>query len=203
MYKVFVNDIPVLISQTSKTLSKKIDFENLFSAQKFKDLCVKIFNNHHTERVYYFETNLNFDSQLFSPEFEWIEAAGGCVVAHNHLLWIFRLQKWDLPKGKIDKGEKPKESATREVQEECGIKNLKISKELSPTYHVYYFNQKWIIKKTHWFLMESEMELLTPQTNEDITIAQWVPIDNMETQMKNTYPAIRELVENIDFKQFK
>jgi 8-oxo-dGTP pyrophosphatase MutT (NUDIX family) len=36
-----------------------------------------------------------------------VEAAGGVVVnQQKEVLWMFRLGKWDLPKGKLEKGEK-------------------------------------------------------------------------------------------------
>ena len=61
--------------------------------------------------------------KISSPELlPLIEAAGGLVKNENgDYLFIYRNDKWDLPKGKIEKDEKTKVAAVREVEEECGI----------------------------------------------------------------------------------
>ena len=46
------------------------------------------------------------------------------------MLFIYRFNKWDLPKGKLNKGEKKQDCAIREVEEECGICNLQIEMRL-------------------------------------------------------------------------
>jgi hypothetical protein len=52
-----------------------------------------------------------------------IKAAGGLVKnGKGEYLFIHRLGKWDLPKGKIEENEKMSEGAVREVEEECGIR---------------------------------------------------------------------------------
>ena len=53
--------------------------------------------------------------KLFDVE----KAAGGLVLKDEQFLMIYRLGKWDLPKGKLDKGENEKQGAVREVEEEC------------------------------------------------------------------------------------
>ena len=51
---------------------------------------------------------------LFKSQFKWIEAAGGVVLNDtNEILLIYRLDKWDLPKGKLEKGEEPNEAAIK------------------------------------------------------------------------------------------
>src|SRR5690606_25043669 len=61
---------------------------------------------------------------------KWIHAAGGVVFnSAGDLLMIHRLGRWDLPKGKCEHNESVNESAIREVQEECGIKQLHIRRE--------------------------------------------------------------------------
>ena len=77
-----------------------------------------------------------------------IKAAGGLVEsANNNYLFIFRNKKWDLPKGKLEEGENMKETAVREVEEECGIKVAKREEKLCKTYHVYPMGSKMVIKK--------------------------------------------------------
>jgi 8-oxo-dGTP pyrophosphatase MutT (NUDIX family) len=196
-YKVFVNEIPVLISKINSTESKSFESNNELDAKKFQILCKQIFEGKNTADSYEFEIYRDFDSLYFDKHFKWIEAAGGCVFAEDSMLWMFRLGKWDLPKGKIEKGENTQEAALREVEEECGISDLEIQAELEPTYHVYYFKEKWILKKTHWFLMKSGKVELTPQIEEGITEVLWVKMSDIEMQLSNTYPGIRELVSKL------
>ena len=55
----------------------------------------------------------------FQGLYKIIEAAGGVVFNEkNEILMIYRLKTWDLPKGKIEKGETPADAAFREVCEE-------------------------------------------------------------------------------------
>ena len=58
--------------------------------------------------------------EAFCSKHTLIEAAGGLVYnIENQLLMIFRNNKWDLPKGKLEVGENIQECAIREVEEEC------------------------------------------------------------------------------------
>lgn len=127
------------------------------------------------------------------------EAAGGVVKrADGKMLAIFRRGKWDLPKGKVEKGEFYKQTAIREVQEECGLKNLELGKKLSETYHVYTEKGKKILKRTVWF----EMTLVgdeTPvvQTEEDITDFVWFDYQGVRDIMKNTYESLKDIFISI------
>ena len=126
-----------------------------------------------------------------------IEAAGGIVYNdRDELLMIFRNGKWDLPKGKLEKGETIRECAVREVEEECGVSGLKIIKEVQNTYHTYFDDEESILKKTYWFLMETDYSgNLKPQKNEGITKVSWNDSIEKLTRIKNTYANIRDLIE--------
>ena len=81
-----------------------------------------------------------------------IIAAGGLVINENdELLMIFRRGKWDLPKGKLDKGESIADCALREVMEETGLQQVKIEKPLGITYHEYFDKRlrNDVIKETY------------------------------------------------------
>ena len=137
------------------------------------------------------ERNLPFiNSSVFH------QAAGGVVFNQNQdLLWIFRLGNWDLPKGKMEAGESIEETAKREVEEECGISNLSITKRLSDTYHMY-FHKEYILKVTYWFEMKYDgNETLKPQTEEGISDIQWIAEKDWEEPLKNTYANILSLLE--------
>ncbi|WP_195715151.1 NUDIX hydrolase [Ancylomarina sp. 16SWW S1-10-2] len=136
----------------------------------------------------------------FKKQFKYIEAAGGLVFNEkDEILAIHRLGKWDLPKGKVEKDETVDEAALREVEEECGVSNLQLSDELKSTYHTYWMNNKWILKRGYWFKMYySGNEQLVPQTEEDIEKVCWIPSKQLETFKANTYASILEVIKAID-----
>jgi 8-oxo-dGTP pyrophosphatase MutT (NUDIX family) len=132
----------------------------------------------------------------FRKMFELVEAAGGLVENEKgEYLLIFRRGKWDLPKGKVDKGETVQEAALREVQEECGISGLSISGELTPTWHIYTEKGRRILKRTHWFRMKcTDTRPLVPQAEEDITEAKWMKKEEVLRVFSSSYGSIRELI---------
>ena len=109
---------------------------------------------------------------------------------------IYRLGKWDLPKGKLDKGETVEAAAIRECEEECGIKNLKIEQQLSSTYHIYKYKGKLALKQTYWFYMTTNYEKpLKPQTEENIEDVKWFTKEKIkETVFGNSYFTIIDVI---------
>lgn len=135
--------------------------------------------------------------KAFFKHFTSIEAAGGIVQNDKkEILFIFRLGKWDLPKGKVEKGEDIAETAVREVEEETGVTNLKLKKKIGETYHTYNAFGKHYLKTTHWFYLTcSSKQTLEPQTEENISEIKWVKATGMKEQMANTYPSIKDILE--------
>ncbi|HEY2350690.1 MAG TPA: NUDIX domain-containing protein [Puia sp.] len=125
-----------------------------------------------------------------------ILAAGGLVENEKgDILFMFRRGKWDLPKGKLDPGETLEECALREVEEETGVGQLEMKKFLLQTLHEYEELGKVIQKKTHWFLMTTtSLQSLVPQTEEDITDLRWIAPADFDIVLRNTYPAIVEVL---------
>ena len=126
-----------------------------------------------------------------------IRAAGGLVRnERKEYLFIYRSDKWDLPKGKIEKGEKIKECAVREVEEECGIIVKKLGKKIGKTFHAYIYKGEVVLKKSYWFKMKCEgQDKLKPQKEEGITDARWFTPEKMGIITKNTFPSITEVME--------
>ena len=129
-------------------------------------------------------------------EYKVIEAAGGLVIdAKNNILMIFRNDKWDLPKGKLEIDESIEYCAIREVMEECGIDGLQIQNKISVTYHTYIQNNEKILKKTHWFLMITQSNnSLTPQIKEGITKVKWCNDEMVYQNLKNSYGIIIDVI---------
>ena len=108
----------------------------------------------------------------------------------KEILMIFRRGKWDLPKGKLEKGEKLESCAIREVEEETGLKNIKLLGPLTTTYHTYHEGTRFILKESHWFKMRvKDKQTLIPQTNEDIHDIKWVNSNDVESYLHQSYPS--------------
>lgn len=106
----------------------------------------------------------------------------------------------DLPKGHIEKGETPEVAAVREVEEETGITDLTIIRELPATWHCYLLNGIWTIKKTCWYLMTTSSGMRNvPQTEEGISKVYLVNIDgdDFNTFRTNTFASLRIIVESV------
>ena len=109
---------------------------------------------------------------------------------------IFRNNKWDLPKGKLEQNENTKECAIREVEEECGISGLSFLNALQDTYHTYELNGKKILKRTYWFAMYADFKgSLVPQTEEGITEVVWVDKEQIAEKLNNSFGNIKELLK--------
>lgn len=137
----------------------------------------------------------------FCRAFSIIDAAGGLVKnTLGEVLMIHRLGKWDLPKGKMEAGESPPNTALREVEEECGIRKLTIQ-DTTPftTYHTYEINGQRKLKRTWWYAMKSEWtKALVPQTEEGISKVEWVPEgDALNSKLRNTFENIREVIKEL------
>jgi 8-oxo-dGTP pyrophosphatase MutT (NUDIX family) len=126
-----------------------------------------------------------------------IKAAGGLVKnAKGDFLFIFRNKRWDLPKGKVEKGEKMKEAGLREVEEECGVKISSNNDKLCRTYHIYELGHKLVLKKTNWYDMTVKgTPKLIPQKEEGITKAEWLGKKEIGIVLKNTYPLILDVLK--------
>ncbi|MBE51198.1 MAG: NUDIX hydrolase [Flavobacteriales bacterium] len=137
--------------------------------------------------------------ERFCHGFNLICAAGGIVFNKNRqILMIYKNGKWDLPKGKIDKGEVSKDTAIREVREECGIKELKITSFYEFTYHVYQEQNISCLKRTDWYLMETNYsDKLTPQLDEGIEQVIWVDPVELSKYLDKSFLSIKHLLENI------
>lgn len=132
----------------------------------------------------------------FFKQFTLIEAAGGIVQnPTKDLLFIFRLGKWDLPKGKLEKGENLEDCAMREVTEETGVKDLKLKKKIGESYHSYDEFGKHFLKISHWYHLTCPADQkLQGQASEHIAAVTWVPTKDIRKPLENTYPSIKDIL---------
>ncbi|MBK9283790.1 MAG: NUDIX domain-containing protein [Sphingobacteriaceae bacterium] len=140
-----------------------------------------------------FENTLNF-----FKKFHYIEAGGGLIQKEKEYLFIRRLGKWDLPKGKLDKGESIEACALRECEEECNVKNLKIIARLPSTFHIYKYKNSYALKRTYWFHMVTNYTgKLVPQTEENIEAVEWMDKKKIKQfVLPDTYPTIVDLIND-------
>lgn len=124
-------------------------------------------------------------------KFKIIKAAGGLVRKKDKILMIYRLKKWDLPKGKFEKGEKPKQAAKREVEEECNI-NVELKYKICTTWHTYTMKKNRILKKTTWYAMNILNDKnMMPQVEEDIEEVRWMTPKEVFHALDDSYKSIR------------
>jgi 8-oxo-dGTP pyrophosphatase MutT (NUDIX family) len=128
-------------------------------------------------------------------KFKVVKAAGGLVRKKEKFLMIYRMKKWDLPKGKADKKESPEKCAVRETEEETGVNNIKLLSPLITTYHTYHEGSRFILKETKWFRMKvSGEQKLSPQAEENITKLLWVKETEVKKYLENSFPSVEDVV---------
>jgi 8-oxo-dGTP pyrophosphatase MutT (NUDIX family) len=151
--------------------------------------------NPEIKRGILFHPNFGEMKRSFSKHFKIVKAAGGVIRNEtNEILFIFRKGKWDLPKGKMDDNESPKQCAVREVKEETGLSKVNAGGYICTTFHVYTEFGKKILKETEWFSMQaSSKEILTPQLEEGIEKIEWVN-NEVNIKLKNSYPLINDVL---------
>ena len=175
MYKVFFNQKFILL--TTDIISPKEDSPFFYVKFTNKKFVVQMLKSKKVKMLYLYHSKEDKLWYYFLNMFKLIEAAGGLVrnLKTNHFLFIFRNKKWDLPKGRINKNEGVQKAAIREVEEETGVENLSITKPLNTTFHIFKRNRKYRLKKTFWYLMETDYNgELTPETKEGIEKAIWI-----------------------------
>jgi ADP-ribose pyrophosphatase YjhB (NUDIX family) len=207
MYNVFVNNQSIrFVKNVNIQLFDKEDVD-VYQYQSNRALLTVIndfIDKAITKELYiYCPENLSVVFNFFKSQYTEVKAGGGLVRnSKREYLFIFRKGKWDLPKGKKERGERIKKCAIREVEEETDVEMLQIINKLPDTYHIYTEKNKQIIKHCYWYLMETESKkTLNPQIKEDITQAVWLSKDEIKEILNNTFPSINELISN--FKDLK
>ncbi len=215
--KIFINDIPVRIIDNSE-LEPSNEFDMIIdgSVRKFKpkslldDVLIRDASPDKVDELLHLMTDYKFkevDSITFTSsdkkpiikfiksKFKVIEAAGGVVDKGGKILLIYRKGRWDIPKGKMDKGESKRECAEREVEEETGVK-VEILQKINATWHTYVTNRKYILKKTHWYVMRClDDSGMAPQESEDIEDVRWMSLTELRAALYGSYRSIRVVIQ--------
>lgn len=192
MYKVFLNDIPIILSTEENYGEgyvnipiKKVKIKSLIKdVKKGQFFYVNLFHKKEEKLLKHLKKKLKT-----------ISAGGGLVLNEaNEILFIYRNDRWDLPKGGKKRRETMEECAVREVMEETGIDQVQIEKFLTVTYHIMKRKGKYRLKETFWFEMcSNSKKTLQPQLEEGITKVKWKSPKKAEKALSNTYANIKEL----------
>lgn len=193
MFKIYVGDKPIMLTDQ---ILKEDGFKNYLIKSAPIGNILKQLNDTKLKSVHLVHPDKD---QLLSEFFKLlpiIKAAGGKVIHDNKkVLFIYRNDKWDLPKGRIEKNESLEKAAIREIEEETGVSNLSITKPLQTTYHIFKRNGKHALKETFWFEMKTNYNgVLVPEKSEGITKVEWLDDFEFERILSNSYANIRDLL---------
>lgn len=210
MYKLFINNKIIFLCQNPAAV-KNVTQDNFIieaytTKEDFTSTLKVIMNNNNRNDFVLFNKDVEKMFEEICSYFKCIEAAGGVVKNFkNEILLIHRRGFWDLPKGKIERGETIKNAAIREVEEETGIKNLQIKKYIKfsdllnqATYHSYEQDERQCLKVSYWFEMTTDYRgKLVPQTEEDIEKAIWVNKKDIPNYFDNMYSSIIDVLREV------
>lgn len=196
--KIYFNDKFIEFIEPGSQSSQNQDFKFFQSIQNEKDLknaLAEFLDAGKTTNLLVHNIKFSEALKLLKKELHYIEAAGGFIEKQNEFLFIRRHDRWDLPKGKLEKNEGIKEAAIRECEEECGITRLKIIKDLPSTFHIYPYKGAHALKQSYWFYMTTDYsEKLVPQLEESITEVKWFKREEIENViLKDTYYTISDV----------
>jgi 8-oxo-dGTP pyrophosphatase MutT (NUDIX family) len=204
--KIYFDDRPLfLCDEINEEINKYIHHDDAVFMDEFSAPSINsIIHEMHLQKIHagvFFYNDLEKLKKAFWKKFIIIKAGGGLVKNEkDELLFIYRRGKWDLPKGKLDKGETIEQCAVREVEEETGLKYVKLISLLTTTYHTYNENGKHFLKESHWFNMQTKSgQALIPQLEEQITKLQWVTEKRISSLLNNTYPSIVDVIQEAGY----
>lgn len=195
MYKVFIDEKKLLLSKEKVNLEKTFLYKNLttleMSIDRLKHTSCQEINIYHTDIEYVWKE--------FKSLFKNIDAAGGIVTnREGKILFIKRLGKWDLPKGKTEKGEEIEETAIREVEEETSVNKLEVRQFIGCTYHTYKTKKNVVLKSTYWYdMLHHGNEKGIPQIEEGITDIGWKTDEQIKNEvLPNTFQNIISILKS-------
>ena len=198
MYRIFINDSELILRSFKPNLevAKQSEVQSYFDASCIKKAIDKV-QKGICKSLILQGNDVEYMWSDFCSYYQLIEAAGGVVVnSKREVLWILRNGKWDLPKGKVESGEKVEDAAVREVEEECAVRGISRGALLGVTYHTYSYKSDAILKKTYWYGMTcSSKQVLKPQLEEGITEVVWADKTKHISCLSNTYTSIVELLK--------
>jgi 8-oxo-dGTP pyrophosphatase MutT (NUDIX family) len=200
MIKIFLNEKPVIFIEKPGDFTEHPGHILLESLEKddLQQAIIQFEQNQEQLALFVVGKDTEKSFRKFCALFITVEAGGGLIInKEGHYLFMFRRGKWDLPKGKSEKGEPISDTAKREVKEETGL-DVEMNSTIGVTYHAYREGELIVLKKTYWFgMIYHGDQKPVPQTSEDISRIKWLDQSDIErTIYKNTYASIKDLLIN-------
>lgn len=214
--KIFINDIPVYILSEKKINMNRAyglvvrEFESIVPEVLVDDVLImnasyeqvdsllKLMTDKKLKKVHSIFISARQKRDLINylkEKFKVVQAAGGVVEKEGKFLMIYRRKVWDIPKGKLDKGETIEECAVREVEEETGVK-VKIDKKIDSVWHTYTSKKKYVLKKTYWYAMHCVSDKkMAPQKDEGIKKVEWMDMEEVRKALHGSYRSIRYVMQ--------
>jgi len=193
MYKIFVGDKPIIL--TTK-VEQETNFKNYLLETVNIGKVITEIKKSHLQAIHLIHNDKDDLLKIFLKLLPNVVAGGGMVKnKKGEVLFIYRNNKWDLPRGKAERNETIEETSIREVEEETGVKGLTIENPLQTTYHIFKRGGRNRIKITYWYKMQTNYKgKLKPQEKEGITRVEWLNEEQIVVAMKNSYANIKLLV---------
>ena len=199
--KIYFNDKPLFLCDTlNEEINGYAHHDDAVFIDEFSPPAVNsMIHEMRQEKVHagiFVHTDMGTLKKAFWKKFILVQAAGGLVQNEKgETLFMLRRDKWDLPKGKLDPGEALEHCAIREVEEETGLRNIRLEQQLVITYHTYDESGKHFLKETHWYRMRAfGAQALVPQQEEQITELKWAGKSGLGPVIANTYPSIIDVL---------
>jgi len=108
--------------------------------------------------------------------------AGGVIFRHNKdtgKLEILLIQdaknRWTIPKGHVEPGEEPRQTAAREIKEETGLQEMKVHNWLGKVNFRYRRTHTLVLMTMHIFLVEGKGDTDNLQGEDWLTGMKWLP----------------------------
>ena len=204
--KIYINESLLLLCNKRFYEENKKNFDSSFLQMKYRAGIKQLFQLiDKAEKLSEPETMVLYadDFKKLWKEFKSlykVRKAAGAVVLNplNEILAIYRLEKWDLPKGKLEKNESRKIAAYRELCEETGITKAENQIPLIKTYHTYKLNGKRNLKDTKWYQFSSNESSFTPQAEENIVEVSWKKKGDFHSGKLETYQNILEVIKALE-----
>jgi 8-oxo-dGTP pyrophosphatase MutT (NUDIX family) len=200
--KIYFNDKPLFLCDAiDETIEPYVHHDDAVFIDELDPHTIKtMIHEMQLEKIHagvFLHQDLEALKKAFFKKFTLMQAAGGLVFNENkEVLLIHRRGMWDLPKGKLEKGEKLEDCALREVEEETGLRNITLDSPLLITWHTYHEGTRFILKESHWYRMSvSGTQVLVPQTEEDIAETVWVKQDALAPYIAGAFASIKDVLE--------
>ncbi|ATA67162.1 NUDIX hydrolase [Capnocytophaga cynodegmi] len=194
MYEIFANDKSIILTNVEENINNVKFF-------RLKDVTIDFImselNKKGVEKIYLYHPKEEKLLKKFKKKLSVIKAGGGVVTnKKGEILIMKRRGKWDLPKGKKEKGENIAVCALREVEEETGVKKLNLMRFRTITYHIFKQDGQYFLKETYWYDMETKYKgVLKAQIEEDIEMVCWKKPSEVKELIKKSYKNIQKIFE--------